>query len=105
MAFSVEEILLIIGFIGAVFAFITNKLIALTKDLVTLHDKHDALESSRFSMEDRISKMETKLTELDKNVGIMTVQLTSIEKGIDKLDKVTSKIFELLEKKADKVAV
>lgn len=104
MELSTEEALTVIGLIFAAFAFCMNKAIKLTKDIVTLTEKYDALEASKFSLDERVNKMENKVTELDKNVEIITVHLSSIKQGIEKLDKVTSKIFDMLDKKQDKVS-
>lgn len=105
MSFSVEEILLIIGLIGAVFTFCTNKVVVLAKDLATLNEKYDSLELSKFSQDERLTKMENKINELDKNVIIITVKLDSIASGIGELKSVIGKVFDMLERKADKVAV
>lgn len=105
MKLSIEEILLIIGLAGGVFAFITNKVMALARDLATLSEKYDSFESSKFSQEERMNKMEQKLTELDKNVAEITVHLGSIKSGIEKLENITSKIFDMMERKQDKIAV
>jgi len=103
MSFSVEEILIIIGLIGTVFAFCSNKVVVLAKDLATLNEKYDSLESAKFSQDERLTKMENKISELDKNVIIITVKLDSISSGIGELKSLFGKVFDMLEKKQDKV--
>jgi len=105
MSFSVEEILLIIGLIGSIFAFCMNKVVVLAKDLSSLNEKYESLEASKFSQDERLTKMEAKVTELDKNVDGIMIHLGSIKSGIGELKSITSKIFDLLDKKQDKVAV
>ena len=103
MELSTEEALTIIGLIFAAFAFCMNKAIKLTKDIVTLTERYDVLEASKFSLDERVNKMENKITELDKNFEVMTVHLGSIKSGMDRLEKISSKIFDMLDKKQDKV--
>jgi len=120
MAFSTEEILAGIGLVFAAFAFCMNKALKLTRDLVTLTERHESLneqyEAQKFSLDERMNKIEQgiaekfqeikseitpirdKVQELDRNTAVNGTKLDTVIKGI-------SKIFELLEKKADKVAV
>lgn len=103
MELSMEEILIIIGLICSAFAFSLNKVAILSRDLATLNEKYDSFESSKYSQEERLNKMENKITKLDKDVEIISVHLGSIKTGIDKLEAITSKIFDMLEKKQDKI--
>lgn len=125
MEFSIEEILIVIGLICSAFAFCMNKALKLTKDLVTLTEKHENLhdlyEASRFSLGERmdniekgvatkfneikseINPMKNKITELDKEMSINSLKLDTVITGINKLERTVGKIFDIMEKKADKV--
>jgi len=112
MSFSIEEILIIIGLIGAVFAFCMNKVVVLAKDLATLNKKCDLLSESKFSQDERMDKFEQKQTAMDKEMSLNSYKLDTvlIEVGktsevVGKMSEVISKIFVLLETKQNKVAV
>lgn len=105
MEFTVAEMLLIMGLVGSVFAFCMNKVVTLTKDLSGLNEKYESLESAKFSQDERLTKMETKVTELDKNVDGIMIHLGSIKSTMDRIERMSSKIFDMLDKKADKIAV
>jgi len=92
------------------FSFCLNKVLVLAKDLATVNKKCDLLSESKFSQDERMNKfeqkqtsMESKVTELDKNVDGIMIHLGSIKMGMDRLEKISSKIFDMLDKKQDKV--
>lgn len=121
MELTKDEILTILGLVltviagmFAAFAFCMNKAVFLTKDLSTLNGRYKTLEASKLSLDERMNKLEEgildkfheikaeinpirdKVQELDRNTAVNGAKLDTVLKGI-------SKIFDLLEKKADKV--